>query len=142
MILATTAAGTFQDAPVTHAIDEARRRGARLVVVHVVAGPAADDDHSLRRWRSTVAAWREQADRLRERLRELDVDGDVEVIPTGSNAPSDAILQRAKESEVELIVIGVRQRSRVGKALMGSTAQDVLLRADCPVLAVPIEAER
>ena len=49
---------------------------------------------------------------------------------------SEEILAVAKEHRAELIVIGLRRRSPVGKLLMGSTAQRVLLDAACPVLAV------
>ena len=46
------------------------------------------------------------------------------------------ILELAEEHDVSLIVIGLRQRSQVGKFIMGSHAQRILLQADRPVLAV------
>jgi nucleotide-binding universal stress UspA family protein len=53
-----------------------------------------------------------------------------------SASAAEAILEAANDTSAELIVIGVRRRSRVGKLFSGSTAQHVLLDADCPVLAV------
>jgi nucleotide-binding universal stress UspA family protein len=45
----------------------------------------------------------------------------------------------ADRTDAEFIVIGLRRRSPVGKLLLGSNAQRVLLDASCPVLAVKAE---
>ena len=50
--------------------------------------------------------------------------------------PAEDLLLLAEENTVEQIVIGIRKRSQVGKLLMGSVAQYVILNAKCPVLCV------
>jgi nucleotide-binding universal stress UspA family protein len=57
----------------------------------------------------------------------------------GSGTASDAVLGVAAEVGAELIVVGIHRRSPVGKALLGSNAQQVLVNATCPVLAVRAE---
>ncbi|MGA8987123.1 universal stress protein [Aeromicrobium sp.] len=49
---------------------------------------------------------------------------------------SGTVLFEAEQASATLIVIGVRQRSPVGKALMGSVAQQILLDSPVPVVAV------
>ncbi|MBF0552713.1 MAG: universal stress protein [Deltaproteobacteria bacterium] len=46
------------------------------------------------------------------------------------------LLEIAKEHQVDEIIVGIKNRSRVGKLLLGSVAQFLLLKADCPVLGV------
>ena len=48
----------------------------------------------------------------------------------------DEIVRIAEENHAELVVIGIRPRSPVGKVLMGSVAQVVIMGAPCPVLTV------
>ena len=55
---------------------------------------------------------------------------------TSTMLASDDVIAAAEETGAELIVIGVRRRSPVGKMLMGSDSQRILLQADCNVLAV------
>ena len=50
--------------------------------------------------------------------------------------PEDDLIEFAEENHVDLIVVGVRDRSKVGKFVMGSRAQRVILGAPCPVLTV------
>ena len=49
---------------------------------------------------------------------------------------ADLMIDASYEEDVELVVIGVRRRSPVGKLFLGSTAQRVILEAGCPVTAV------
>ena len=56
----------------------------------------------------------------------------------GNDAPED-IVEVAEEVGADFIVIGLRRRSPVGKLILGSNAQRILLDANCPVLAVKAE---
>jgi nucleotide-binding universal stress UspA family protein len=49
---------------------------------------------------------------------------------------ADEFLDLAREVNASLIVIGLRHRSQVGKFILGSHAQRILMQADRPVLAV------
>ncbi len=52
--------------------------------------------------------------------------------------PGDTVRRVADTEGADLIVIGIRNRSRVGKLILGSSAQDILLGAPCPVVGVPV----
>jgi nucleotide-binding universal stress UspA family protein len=56
--------------------------------------------------------------------------------PCEGTDAADFMIDASYEEDVELIVIGVRRRSPVGKLFLGSTAQRVILEAGCPVTAV------
>ena len=51
-------------------------------------------------------------------------------------SPGEDIVEFARENDVDEIIVGVKRRSKVGKILMGSTAQYVILNAHCPVVSV------
>jgi nucleotide-binding universal stress UspA family protein len=114
------------EAALAHAVAEARSRQTRLVVVNTSRGDSLVDQRF---------ADEEQLAALEERLAESGVPHQVVQTIRGREA-SEEILVAAREHRAELVVIGLRHRSPVGKLLMGSTAQKVLLEAACPVLAV------
>jgi nucleotide-binding universal stress UspA family protein len=113
-------------AAVDAAVEEVRRRGGRLVVVHSSKG---DQDAE------TVLADRDALEALEARLRGDAVEVVVRDFARG-NDPAEDLVDVANSEQAALIVIGLRRRSPVGKLLLGSNAQQILLTADCPVLAV------
>lgn len=111
------------EAALDAAVDEAALREARLVVVNSSKGDALVD----RRFASQA-----QVDALSARLAGVDHDIRQNVGPDVAGVVLDVV----REVDAELLVIGVRHRTPVGKMLMGSVAQRLLLDATCPVLAV------
>lgn len=107
-------------------IEQARSRGARLVVVNASRGDSLVDQRYLQ------GAAR---DELKTELDGLDVPAELYQPPSGSDV-AEQIADLVARDGVELVVIGLRRRSAVGKLIMGSAAQRILLEVDCPVLCV------
>lgn len=68
-------------------------------------------------------------------FEENDIDCKTHLLIRGL-MPGEDIVQFAEENEADEIIVGVKRRSKVGKLLMGSTAQYVILKAKCPVVSV------
>lgn len=105
---------------------EAQSRSTRLIVVLSERG---------NRFGADSAELQGHADDVRQRLDEADLPHDVRLTSRGRDVADD-IIAAASEGDADLIVIGLRRRSPVGKLLLGSNAQRILLDAPCPVLAV------
>jgi nucleotide-binding universal stress UspA family protein len=111
----------YGEAALEAGAQEAGRRDLPLVVVNATRGDAYVDAHFADA--DTVA-------RLRDRFAGAEFV--QEVVPdVGAE-----VVRVAQERDAALVVVGVRHRSPVGKALMGSVSQRILLDATCPVLAV------
>lgn len=109
------------------AVKEANYRGTDLAVLHVVDSIDADNKEAYR----------------------LGVADEIEKV-VGAGPPvswqlhletaggdlGDALLRLVDAVGADLLVIGARRRSPVGKALLGSVAQTVILEANLPVLVV------
>lgn len=63
------------------------------------------------------------------------VKNDVHLLVRG-RSPGEDIVLYAKENGIDEIIIAVKSRSKVGKILFSSTAQYVILKAECPVISI------
>jgi nucleotide-binding universal stress UspA family protein len=118
------------DAAVDRGIAEARLRGADLIVVNSQRGGREyDDDASLRAEKDLAA--------LDAKLKASGVTYELRQLVRGSE-PSEDLISIAEAGAADLIVIGLRRRTPVGKLILGSNAQRILLDAPCPVLAVKV----
>lgn len=107
-------------------ISEAKKDGLELVVVN--ASRSSDRSDAYRLGEGEIRS-------VQDYLSRSGVQG--RVLTRGSEYdPAEQILDAAAEVGAELIVLGTRKRTPVGKFLLGSTIQRVILEAVCPVLCV------
>ncbi|MEQ3553266.1 universal stress protein [Pseudonocardia nematodicida] len=110
------------------AVRESRLRGAPLVAVATARQEKFDaDGHDGGALRTE----------LESQLGDLRTDGDpdvrIEIVDDGGD-PAEAILDLVVGAGGEMLVVGVKRRSPVGKLLTGSTAQRIILESPIPVL--------
>ena len=105
---------------------EAKQQGAHLAVLNT----GKDGNYN-----DPVFATEQDIDAVDAQLTDADIPHSIHR-PNDDLSAADSILNAAHDLAADLIVIGLRRRSPVGKLITGSTAQEVLLGADCPVLTV------
>lgn len=109
-----------------HGIALAELRGEDLLVLNASAGTTYVDP-SL--------ATEEDIANVQEQLDASSVPAVFRQLIRGNDA-AEEIVALAEESTPSVVIVGLRKRSAVGKLILGSTAQRILLGVDCPVLAV------
>jgi nucleotide-binding universal stress UspA family protein len=115
------------EAALTAAVSEARLRNE---TVHVINRARSGDVTADSRWASES-----DLEKVRARLEESGVAYEIEQLVRGPEA-AEELVDAAERLQASLIVIGLRRRTPTGKLLFGSQAQQILLDANCPVLAV------
>ena len=117
----------------------AEAAGTELIAVHIIA-PEEQEERAQRPGESQfVDVMIKDTSRILQDLADATRTNDL---PTRCIArvgePVDEVRAIADETGSGLIVVGKRRRSRVGKFLLGSDLQEILLYSDLPVVAVPI----
>ncbi|PPK98400.1 universal stress protein family protein [Kineococcus xinjiangensis] len=110
------------------AAEAAVREGTALVAVRSLR-PGREQDAE------EVAELEAVHSRVRAQLEAAGLAHDVREVPDSLDAAED-LIAAVEETGAQLVVIGLRRRTPVGKLILGASAQRVLLDAPCPVLAV------
>ncbi|HET9647860.1 MAG TPA: universal stress protein [Microlunatus sp.] len=108
------------------AIAEARHENASLIVLNT----AKNGDYSDPQFATSA-----DIDALEKQLNEFKLSYEIRR-PTDGKSAAEAMLEAEADAEADLVVIGIRRRNPIGKLITGSTAQAILLNAECPVVGV------
>jgi nucleotide-binding universal stress UspA family protein len=136
VILAAVDGSDRSENVVSVGYDLAMQYDTKLQVLHVFKEDEAqsridtDSDYFL-------SDAEDDAEKVAATAARRSVDDLINVEPIGKvGEPTDVILKEAAERDPTFLVIGGRKRSPVGKALLGSVGQSILLSAECPVVSV------
>lgn len=120
------------EAALEKGIEIAEERNEKLFVVNAGPGGHEKPDPGM--------ADSLQIERVENRLAKLKIPAELKQFIRGKSIVEelDDLIIRER---VTLVVIGLRHRTLVGKLLLGSTAESILLNVPCPVLAVkPVQS--
>lgn len=128
---------SVSDRALRHALDLAARTGARLHLLH------AEVLHELEKGGDDQPSPSDGLDQFRDDLKKSGAASakaldDVEIVEVARRdvSPGPAILSYADEEEIDLITMGTHGRRGASRILLGSVAEEVVRRADQPVLTV------
>jgi len=105
----------------------ARAFGGRLEVVTSIQRSHALDHQGVQ------IAEKKLADQVSPFFEDNDVPLETNVL-ISSLSPGENLVWYSQSKAVDVIFIGLKRRSKVGKLVFGSTSQYVILNASCPVV--------
>ncbi|WOC12389.1 universal stress protein [Gordonia sp. MP11Mi] len=129
MIVVGYAGGSHGRACLEQAIDEASARGTGVLVINAVSEGGRGSPA-----RSTRIVDAVEIAQVQDRLTESGVPFEIRQ-QIGAD-PSDELLRAMDEPDAQILVIGMRRRTQVGKLLLGSTSQHLLIECGKPVMVV------
>jgi nucleotide-binding universal stress UspA family protein len=132
-ILFATDFSSAANSALPYAAGLARSFGAKLYALHVKE-PA---NYALppQLWEAARLADEREMQRVRQEVKHDFPELTPEILE-GEGGVWPAMASAIESHEIDLIVVGTRGRTGVGKALLGAQAEEVLRRATCPVLTV------
>ena len=125
MIVIGYSADIYGAAALEHGLAEAKLRDTKVLVINSSKGDAWVDSRFAHPQKVATIGARLTMSGIEHEIRQC-VGEDV----------TDVLLEAMRDDEAELLVIGIRHRTPVGKLLLGSNAQRLLLNCPKPVLAV------
>lgn len=114
------------EAALRKGIEIAKRRQEPLVVVNASVGGHKEDA-------SLADAF--ELERIQKQLDDAGVKAEIKQFVRGDN-PVTEIEKLVDLLLPSVLIIGMRKRSPIGKLIMGSVAQELLMSVNCPVLSI------
>jgi nucleotide-binding universal stress UspA family protein len=123
-----------------HAAHLALQYNATIHVFNVVP-PDADDDANPMNFLPMEPAGDGASEETVQHVEVQTVTQERGTVPvvyaqTDNDSPGDAIVERATEHDVDLVVMGTHGRRGMDRLLSGSVSEEVVRRAPCPVFTV------
>jgi nucleotide-binding universal stress UspA family protein len=138
IVVATDLSGAASSTALRYAQAIARAHESTLVVVHAIDPVGYAFPNGAPEFTAADAA-------AREELRKIEEQAARDGIPVHSVVATGVIYQRILQAthdyKADLLVLGTRARTGIGRAALGTVARQMLAKAECPVLTVSPDAE-
>src|SRR5207248_1200904 len=123
-ILYPTDFSSYSNQAYFHAVALAENHGAQLTILYVYNEAGGEEDQTY---------WQKQL----EQIRPVDPNIAVQHVFLRGD-PASQIVRYARESGIDLVVMGTHGRTGLERLLMGSVAEKVMREAACSVLVVKL----
>jgi len=108
------------------AIELSKERQERMLIVNASPGGQQEDA-------SLVPAF--EVEQIEAQIAAQGIQGEFKQFVRGKNAVEE-INDLVETGDISILIIGLRKRTAVGKLILGSVAQEILMTVPCPVLCV------
>ena len=135
-IMLATDFDPVSEAALHYSLSIARRYGAKVYLLHVVAPEPFQFMSGDARQRALEDAWRNAQRHMTDLLIAGHLEGVDHQVLVEQGDVWEVLSRRVNELLINLLVIGTHARGRVGKLLLGSVAETIFRQATCPVLMV------
>ncbi len=113
---------------IEEAVERAKTMNAKVYIVTSMQGKTGTPD-------SVFDYVKEELKEAEKSFVDAHIPCETHLSIRGLNAGDD-LIRFAEENEVDEIIIGIEKSSKLDKLLLGSTAQNVILHASCPVVTI------
>ena len=110
------------------AVSHAKAFNGRIVVVASMDSGSSDEQESINRMEELLESAKTQ-------IEQQGAVCETHLLIRGMS-PGEDLVEYATEQGIEEIILAIRRTSKVGKLVFGSTAQYVILNAECPVVTL------
>jgi universal stress protein A len=119
-----------------YANEFAKAMNAKITVMHVIQPQPIAADVNVPYVPLEIDLEKNAKEDLEQIVKEEVQEGVLVEQVMAFGLPSDCVIAQAQKENVDLIILGTHGRTGISRLLMGSTAENVIRHAACPVLVV------